>query len=172
VDCHVTVFPYHDDARLRNPSGNIDLRLHNILLEITDETILEVGMKFNKNPHPLAMPKRYFPHCLACALLPSIYSLPFNTRTCSELQTARIGLTADLSTVGGLAAGTLQLTGWVPKSARMRDSEKALSAVINSILEYRNLINTILLKVHVFQHTNAPFILYVFRNKIDPAREH
>ena len=39
----------------------------------------------------------------------------FNSRTCSELQTARIGLIADLSTAGGLAAGTLQLIGWVPK---------------------------------------------------------
>jgi hypothetical protein len=104
------------------------------------KTIRAVGMKFNKNPHPLAMPKRYFPHCLACALLPSSYSLPFNSRTCSELQTARIGLTADLSTVCGLAAGTLQLIGYkrgAPdsvsgrnKSARMRDSGKVLPAII------------------------------------------
>jgi hypothetical protein len=87
-------------------------------------------MKFNKNPHPLAMPKRYFPRCLACALLPSSYSLPFNSRTCSELQTARIGLNAAWPQwpPAKVHAGTRLKGG--PKSARMRDSGKALSAII------------------------------------------
>jgi hypothetical protein len=40
----------------------------------------------------------------------------------------KICLIADLSTVGGLAAGTFQLIDRVPRNAQMRDSEKALSA--------------------------------------------
>jgi hypothetical protein len=41
--------------------------------------------------------------------------LPFNLRTWPGLQTAKIGLNADLSTAGGLVAGTFQLTDRVPK---------------------------------------------------------
>ena len=40
----------------------------------------------------MSAPERCFLRCLACAFLPNTYSLPFNSRTCYELQTARIGL--------------------------------------------------------------------------------
>jgi hypothetical protein len=53
----------------------------------------------------------------AAGALPCNASLAFNSRTRSELQTARIGLTADLSTAGGLAAGTLQFIDRVPKTS-------------------------------------------------------
>jgi hypothetical protein len=62
---------------------------------------------------------------LFLSLAPAHDSLAFNSRTCSELQTTRIGLNADLSTAGGLAAGTLQFIGMVPKTSSNARLEKS-----------------------------------------------
>ena len=85
-------------------------------------------------------PEHYFSSCLGLRVFTQ---QQFTIHSILELglvfQTARIGLTADLSTVGGLAAGTLQFIGHkrgAPdsvsgrnKNAQMRDSGKALPAL-------------------------------------------
>ncbi len=50
------------------------------------------------------------------------------------LQTAQADLNADLSTAGGLAAGTLQCVGRVPKRPQMFASRNGLSIQIRIML--------------------------------------
>jgi hypothetical protein len=71
--------------------------------------------------------EHYFPRCLG----PRVFTQQqFTIHSILELglafQTARIGLNADLSTVGGLVAGTLQFIG---HKRRAPNSGKALPAL-------------------------------------------
>jgi hypothetical protein len=72
-------------------------------------------------------PEHYFPHCLGLRVFTQ---QQFTIHSILELglafQTARIGLNADLSTVGWLVAGTLQFIG---HKRRAPDSGKALPAL-------------------------------------------
>jgi len=68
-------------------------------------------------------PEHYFTPCSASAILPCIDSPSFNSRTRSELQTARIGQKPRPGRVShkGLSTG-------YPRNAQIRDSRKALPA--------------------------------------------
>ena len=77
-------------------------------------------------------PKHSFPLCSASASSPRIDSLPFNSRTCSALQTAIIGLSAawpqwpPVSFLHEYPAG-----GRAPKkNPQLRDSQKTLPATL------------------------------------------